>query len=108
MGDTGRVSPDGRLVVTSADGQLLIIDLDGKIVHTISIDGYFLFGPVSSPDGSRIAFSLTTPGVYAAEIYTSLPDGTYLQRVTNTADNEINVELAWMEAPCYKLSALRY
>jgi hypothetical protein len=108
MGDTGRVSPDGRLVVTSADGQLLIIDLDGKIVHTISIDGYFLFGPVSSPDGSRIAFSLTTPGVYAAEIYTSLPDGTDLQRVTNTADNEINVELAWMEAPCYKLSALRY
>lgn len=108
MGDTGRVSPDGRLVVTSADGQLLIIDLDGKIVHTISIDGYFLFGPVSSPDGSRIAFSLTTPGVYAAEIYTSLPDGTDLERVTNTADNEINVELAWMEAPCYKLSALRY
>ena len=35
-------------------------------------------------------------------------EGTDLQRVTNTADNEINVELAWMEAPCYKLSALRY
>ena len=92
MGDTGRFSPDGHLIATSADGRLLIIDLDGKIVHTISIDGYFLFGPVWSPDGSRIAFSMTTPGVYASDIYTSLPDGTDLQQVTNTPDNEINVD----------------
>jgi hypothetical protein len=91
MGDTGRFSPDGRLIATSADGRLLIVDLDGKIVHTISIDGYFLFGPVWSPDGSRIAFSKSTSR-YDAEIYTSLPDGTNLEQVTNTASNEINVD----------------
>jgi hypothetical protein len=35
---------------------------------------------------------MTTPGVYASDIYTSLPDGTDLQQVTNTPDNEINVD----------------
>lgn len=89
--DTGRFSPDGRSVVTATNGSLLIIDLDGKIVHTISIDGYYLFGPVWSPDGSRIAFSRTT-SQYDAEIYTSLPDGTDLQQVTHTSENEITVD----------------
>ena len=89
--DPGRFSPDGRFVATSLDGRLLIIDLDGKIVHTISVDGYYLFGPVWSPDGSRIAFSKTT-SQYDAEIYTSLPDGTDLQRVTHTSSNEIDVD----------------
>jgi Tol biopolymer transport system component len=89
--DPGRFSPDGRFVATSVDGRLLIIDLDGKIVHTISVDGYYLFGPVWSPDGSRIAFSKTT-SQYDAEIYTSLPDGTDLQRVTHTSSNEIDVD----------------
>ncbi len=92
IGDCGRFSPNGRFVLTSSNGRLMVIDLDGKVVHTISIDGHIAFGPVWSPDGTRIAFSLTTPGVYAAEIYTSLQDGTDLQRVTNTADNEINVD----------------
>lgn len=92
MEDAGRFSPDGSLVVTSSNGRLMVIDLDGQVVHTISIDGHYAFGPVWSPDGTRIAFSLTTPGVYAADLYTSLPDGTDLQRVTNTPANEINVD----------------
>jgi hypothetical protein len=91
MEDPGRFSPDGRFVATSKDGSLLIIDLDGKIVHEISVSGAFVFGPVWSPDGTRIAFSGTTSG-YHAEIYTSLPDGSDLQRVTNTASNEIAVD----------------
>ena len=90
--DCGRFSPDGRFVLTSTNGSLLVIGLDGQVVQRISIDGHFAFGPVWSPDGTRIAFSMTTPGVYASDIYTSLPDGTDLQQVTNTADNEINVE----------------
>jgi hypothetical protein len=92
MGDCGAFSPDGRFVVSSSGGRLMVIDSEGQVVHTISIDGHVAFGPVWSPDGARIAFSMTTPGVYAADIYTSLPDGTDLQRVTNTADNEINVD----------------
>ena len=92
MEDAGRFSPDGQFVVTSTGGSLMVIGLDGKVVHSINIDGYHAFSPVWSPDGTRIAFSMTTPGVYAAEIYTSLPDGTDLQRVTNTPANEINVD----------------
>ena len=92
MEDAGRFSPDGRFVVTSSDGSLLVIDLDGQVVNTIGIDDHFAFGPLWSPDGTRIAFSLTTPGAFSADIYTSLPDGSDLQRVTNTPDNEINVD----------------
>ncbi len=90
--DCGRFSPDGNLVVTSSGGSLMVIDLDGTVVHTISIPDMVAFGPAWSPDGTRIAFSLTKPGVYAADLYTSLPDGTDRQRVTNTVDNEINVD----------------
>jgi len=92
MEDAGRFSPDGRFVVTSSNGSLMVIDLDGQVADTISIDDHFAFGPAWSPDGTRIAFSLTTPGVYRADIYTSLPDGTDLQQVTNTSANEINVD----------------
>jgi hypothetical protein len=92
MEDAGRFSPDGGFVVTSSNGSLMVIDLDGTVVNKTSIEGSVAFGPVWSPDGTRIAFSLTTPGVYSADIYTSLPDGTDLQQVTNTADNEINVD----------------
>ena len=92
VGDPGRFSPDGRLIVTSSNGRLLVIGLDGMVVHTISITDMVAFGPAWSPDGTRIVFSLTKPGVYAADLYTSLPDGTDLQRVTNTPDNEILVD----------------
>jgi len=92
MGDPGRFSPDGRLILTSSNGSLMVIGLDGAVLHKIGIEGSVAFGPVWSPDGTRIAFSLTTAGLFAADIYISLPDGTDRQRVTNTADNEIAVD----------------
>lgn len=91
MEDAGRFSPDGRLVVTSTDGSLIVIGLDGKVLHQIDITGSYAFGPAWSPDGTRIAFSVAKDGPFA-EIYTSLPDGTDRQRVTNTASNEIGVD----------------
>jgi len=89
--DPGRFSPDGRSVVTATNGNLLVIDLDGSILHEITIAGRFLFGAVWSPDGTRIAFSVSDQS-YRAEIYTSLPDGTDLQQVTRTSENEIAVD----------------
>lgn len=91
MEDPGRFSPDGLSVVTSTNGSLIVIDLDGKVLHKIAVDGLFLFGPVWSPDGTRIAFSADDGG-YHADIYTSLPDGTDRQQATNTPDNEITVD----------------
>ena len=91
MEDPGRFSPDGLSVVTSTNGSLEVTNLDGKVLHEIAIAGSYLFGPVWSPDGTRIAFSLGTGGPFA-DIYTSLPDGTDRQQVTQTADNEIGVD----------------
>jgi len=94
--DSGRFSPDGQFVVTSSNGSLMVIGMDGKVVQTISISNSYAFGPVWSPDGTRIAFSLAAEtGPFAgsfADIYTCLPDGTDCHRVTNTSENEILVD----------------
>lgn len=93
MEDPGRFSPDGLSVVTSSNGRLLVINLEGTVVHEISIDAnYYLFGPVWSPDGSRIAFSMDKVRGPFADVFTSLPDGSDLQQVTNTVENEIGVD----------------
>ena len=90
--DCGRFSPNGRFVLTATNGSLMVIDLNGKVVHEISIDGHVAFGGVWAPNGTRIAFSMTTPGVYSSDIYTSLLDGSDLKRVTNTPANEIDID----------------
>jgi hypothetical protein len=92
MEDPGRFSPDGLSVLTSSGGQLLVINLDGTVLHEISFDTKYLFDPVWSPDGSRIAFSMSKGFEPFADLYTSLPDGSNLKQVTNTPDNEINVD----------------
>jgi Tol biopolymer transport system component len=88
-GDEGRFSPDGTRVLTSVGGRILVLDLDGAVIQEVT-DG-FLFGPVWSPDGEWIAFSQGTTGPFA-DIYTSRPDGSGRQQVTDTPDNEITVD----------------
>lgn len=89
--DAGRFSPDGLSVLTSTGGSIVILDLNAEVLETFADPDAFLFGPVWSPDGTRIAFSRTTGGFHA-DIFISLPDGTDRQQVTRTAANEINVD----------------
>jgi hypothetical protein len=90
--DQGRFSPDGRSVATSTNGTLVVLSLDGKVLSEIAEKGKYLFGPAWSPDGTRIAFSMSPLGQASADIYTSLPDGSDRQQVTKTPDNEIGLD----------------
>ncbi len=92
MEDQGRFSPDGRSVATSTNGTLVVLSLDGKVLSETAENGKYLFGPAWSPDGTRIAFSMSPRGQASADIYTSLPDGSDRQQVTKTPDNEISVD----------------
>jgi WD40-like Beta Propeller Repeat len=92
MEDPGRFSSDGRSVATSTNGRLVVINLDGSVLSEISEKGKYLFGPAWSPDGTRIAFSMSPLGQASADIFTSLPDGSDRQQVTKTPDNEIGLD----------------
>jgi hypothetical protein len=92
MEDPGRFSPDGRSVATSTNGTLVVLTLDGKVLYEISEKGEYLFGPAWSPDGTRIAFSMSPLGIASADIFTSYPDGSDRQQVTKTPENEITVD----------------
>ena len=70
----------------------MIVDLDGSELDSIEESGGFLFGATWSPDGEWIAYSRTTPGVFAADIYVSRVDGSDVWQVTTTPANEINVD----------------
>jgi Tol biopolymer transport system component len=89
--DGGRFSPDGAAVLTSAGGRITVLDLAGEVLQDFGDPDGFLFGPVWSPDGERIAFSRATGGFFA-DIFVSLPDGTDRQQVTMTPANEINID----------------
>ena len=73
-------------------GAWLVVSLDGKVLYEIAEKGKYLFGPAWSPDGTRIAFSMSPLGQASADIFTSLPDGRDRQQVTKTPDNEIGLD----------------
>jgi len=95
-GDEGRFSPDGKLVATSAGGAIVILDLDGREVHRIDQCNAFCFGPSWAPDGTRIVYSAATNGPFA-DLITARLDGSDMQRVTSTPENEITVD--WGPSP---------
>lgn len=96
-GDPGRFAPDGASVLTSADARLVIMDLDGKVLQRITAwgDSFALFGPVWSPDGTRIAFSRAVGGGPFSDIWTSLPDGTHPRQVTRTPKPVDEIGVDW-------------
>ena len=93
--DPGRFSPDGETILTS-NGNIVVVDLTGNPLQETAKPGYFLFGPVWSPDGEWVAFS-AGKGEPFADIFISRPDGGDEIQVTSTDDNEIVVE--WGAGP---------
>ena len=91
MEDTGRFSPDGTLVATSAAGVIQVLDITGSGVSAIEVSGSFSFGPAWSPDGEWVVFSATSSG-FNADLFVSRTDGSELYQVTRTSENEIAVD----------------
>ncbi len=89
--DPGRFSPDGRSLLTAGGGDITTLDLDGKVIERISEDGAFLFGAAWSPDGDWIAYSRAVSGPFA-DVYVSRPDGSERYQVTDTEENEIQID----------------
>jgi Tol biopolymer transport system component len=89
--DPGRFSPDGLRIATAAGGRVVVLGLDGKEQEGIEVPDRFLFGPVWSPDGEWLGYSMAADGPFA-DIYISRPDGTDRHRITDTSDNEIRLE----------------
>ena len=89
--DAGRISPDGRTVLTSSDGRIVVMDLTGTVLQDFGDPEAFLFGPDWSPDGAWIAFSRATGGPIA-DVFISLPDGSHQKQVTTNPANEITID----------------
>ena len=82
----GRLSPDGKTILTDSEGSLLLVPIDGGEIRTIEIvsDG----GPKTalsaswSPDGKWIVFSGRASKSF--DLYVVRVDGTELHQVTDT------------------------
>jgi Tol biopolymer transport system component len=85
--ESGAWSPDGSMILVDAEGSLYLIGVDdGEVRELTSSSPAFTaekYGARWSPDGSRIAFSMVSPGPYA-DLYTMRPDGSELRRVTHS------------------------
>jgi Tol biopolymer transport system component len=83
-------SPDGRSIVADGSGSLLIFDAGdlSSAPKRITVPSAGAFGASWSPDGSRLAFSLVSPGQGSPDIATIAIDGTGLEILTTDPAKE--------------------
>lgn len=76
--------------VSERDGnpEIYIMDADGNNVRRLTNDPSLDFGPVWSPDGSRIAFCSDRAETGIFDIYLMDADGGNLVRLTSSGDNK--------------------
>lgn len=68
-------SPDGTELLYKTDAGLYVVESDGSNRRTVVAEDYVL-GAAWSPDGERIAFTMSATFGGSGELYTSRPDGT--------------------------------
>ena len=80
------ISPDGNSIAFSYKGDIFTVPSNGGIPTPLTPHKSYDYKPVWSPDGKHIAFASDRDGNF--EIYLINPDGTHLQRLTNTPGHE--------------------
>ena len=86
-------SPDGQWILFDERWRLFLIRPDGSGLHQVVLKPggrHFAYEPVWSPDGTRIAFSMWANG--QDDIYTADPDGGNLFQVTDSPEQEGQVD----------------
>ena len=86
-------SPDGQWILFDARWRLFMVHPDGSGLHQVVLKPggrHFAYEPVWSPDGTRIAFSMWANG--QDDIYTADPDGRNLFQVTDSPEQEGQVD----------------
>jgi len=81
----GRLSPDGKTILTDSKGSLLLVPIGGGEIRTIEISDGGLetaLSPSWSPDGEWIVFSGRASKSF--DLYIVRVDGTHLHQVTDT------------------------
>jgi Tol biopolymer transport system component len=77
-------APDWLHRGTILDNQVTLSNNDGTGQHPVGAAGFTAFGPWWSPDGKKVAFSLSSSESAIADMYVANFDGTGLLNVTNT------------------------
>ena len=81
----GRLSPDGKTILTDSNGSLLLVPIDGGEIRTIEISDGGIETALSaswSPDGEWIVFSGRASKSF--DLYIVQVDGAHLHQVTDT------------------------